>query len=172
MSDSWDERRRAQEEGYFDLLNKQAVARIAAKKGQPARPSPVTGKPMEVVSVMGVVLDRCVDSGGIWLDSGELDELLGAAKDNPASLKDFVSLVPASASGSATAAVTGGKKSPISGKPMNHDTVLDIAIDRCEESGGIWIDAGELQRLLASSHQSLGRGIKDFFAMVVGKKRA
>jgi Zn-finger nucleic acid-binding protein len=49
--------------------------------------------------------------------------------------------------------------------------VLDVKIDRCEESGGIWIDAAELQRLLSSSHQSLGRGIKDFFAMVVGKKR-
>lgn len=171
MSDSWEKRREAQEAEYFDQLNKQALARLAAKKGQPARHSPVTGKPMEVVTVMGVVVDQCVDSGGIWLDAGELDDLLSTAKENPASLQDFASLIPKASVGSTPTSVTGGKNSPVSGKPMNHDSVLDVAIDRCEESGGIWIDAAELQRLLSSSHQSLGRGIKDFFAMVVGKKR-
>jgi Zn-finger nucleic acid-binding protein len=166
MSDSWDERRRAQEDGYFDSLNKQALQRLAAKKGQPARLSPVSGKPMEVVTVMGVVLDRCVDSGGLWLDSGELEQLLEASKNSSASLKDFINLAPALSS---SAVVTGGKPSPISGKPMNQDKVLGVAIDRCPQSGGVWLDAAELQRLLDSSHQSLTSGIKDFFALVLGK---
>jgi len=121
MSDSWDERRRAQEEGYFDNLNKQALARLAAKKGQPARPSPATGKPMELVTVMNVVIDRCVDSGGLWLDAGELEQLMEAAKRSSASLQDFINLTP-TFSGSSTA--TGGKPSPITGKPMNQDKVL------------------------------------------------
>jgi Zn-finger nucleic acid-binding protein len=167
MSDSWDERRRAQEEGYFDTLNKQALARMAAKKGQPARPSPASGKPMEVVTVMGVVVDRCVDSGGLWLDAGELEQLMEAAKNSSASLKDFIALAP---SLSATAAVTGGKPSPITGKPMNQDKVLGVAIDRCPDSGGIWLDASELQRLVESSHQTLTSGIRDFFAQILGQK--
>jgi Zn-finger nucleic acid-binding protein len=167
MSDSWDERRRAQEEGYFDNLNKQTLARLAAKKGQPARSSPVSGKPMELVTVMGVVVDRCVDSGGLWLDAGELEQLMEAAKNSSASLKDFIELAPAL---SKTAPVTGGKPSPITGKPMNQDKVLGVTIDRCADSGGIWLDASELHRLIESSHQTLASGIRDFFAQVLGKK--
>jgi Zn-finger nucleic acid-binding protein len=167
MSDSWDDRRRAQEDGYFDNLNKQALARLATKKGQPARPSPATGKPMEVVTVMGVVLDRCVDSGGLWLDSGELEQLVEASKSSSASLNDFIKSAPSLAD---TPSVTGGKTSPISGKPMNQDKVMGVSIDRCGESGGVWLDGSELKRLLDSSHQTLTSGIKDFFAMVFGKK--
>ncbi len=167
MSDSWDERRRAQEEGYFDSLNKQALQRLAAKKGQPARPSPATGKPMEVVTVMGVVVDRCADSGGLWLDAGELEQLLETAKSSSASLKDFIDLAPALSS---STTITGGRASPITGKPMNQDKVLGVAIDRCPASGGIWLDATELQRLLDSSHQTLASGIRDFLTQVLGKK--
>ena len=170
MNDSWDERRRAQEEGYFDTLNKQALARLASKKGEPARLSPVTGNPMEVVTVMGVVLDRCVDSGGIWLDAGELDQLLTVSKENPASLDDFIRLVPELKPGQISQGVTGGKNSPVTGKPMNQEKILDVAIDRCGDSGGIWLDAAELQRLLQSSHQTLKQGIRDFFALVMGRK--
>lgn len=167
MSDSWDERRLAQEDGYFDNLNKQALARLAEKKGQPARPSPATGKPMEVVTVMGVVLDRCVDSGGLWLDAGELEQLVEASKNSSASLNDFIKSAPA-LSGEST--VTGGKSSPVSGKPMNQDKVMGVSIDRCGDSGGIWLDGSELKRLLDSSHQTLTSGIKDFFALVLGRK--
>jgi Zn-finger nucleic acid-binding protein len=167
MSDSWDERRRAQEEGYFETLNKQALARLATKKGQPSRPSPATGKPMEVITVMGIVIDRCVDSGGLWFDAGELEQLIDAAKDSSSSLKDFIALTPAI---SGAGSVIGGKPSPVTGKPMNQDKVLGVAIDRCPESGGVWLDASELQRLLDSSHQTLTSGIKDFFALVLGKR--
>jgi Zn-finger nucleic acid-binding protein len=170
MSDAWDERRRGQEDGYFDALNKQALARLASKKGQPARVSPVTGKPMEVVTVMGVVLDRCVDSGGLWLDAGELDQMLTISKENPASLEDFIRLVPETKPGATPHSVTGGRNSPVTGKPMNQDKILDISIDRCGDSGGVWLDAAELQRLLQSSHQTLKQGIRDFIALVMGKK--
>jgi Zn-finger nucleic acid-binding protein len=167
MSDAWDERRKAQEESYFESLNKQALERLAAKKQQPARPSPVTGMPMEVVTVMGTVIDRCVVSGGIWLDAGELEQLLVASKDNTASLEDFINLVPSLTPSNEP--VTGGKNSPITGKPMNQEKILGVSIDKCAESGGIWLDASELQRLLNSSHQSLSSGIKDFFALVLGR---
>jgi Zn-finger nucleic acid-binding protein len=122
---------------------------------------------MEVVTVMGVVVDRCTESGGLWLDAGELEQLMEAFKNSTASLKDFLAFAPALLS---TASVTGGKPSPITGKPMNQDKVLGVAIDRCPDSGGIWLDAAELQRLIDSSHQTLGSGIKDFFAQVLGKK--
>jgi hypothetical protein len=40
MSDSWDDRRRAQEDSFFEDLNRKALSRLAAKKGGAARISP------------------------------------------------------------------------------------------------------------------------------------
>ncbi|MEY4699918.1 MAG: Transcription factor zinc-finger [Pseudomonadota bacterium] len=168
MSDTWDERRRAQEDGYFENLNKQALSRLAAKQGTPARKSPVTGKPMEHLAVMGVVIDRCVDSGGVWLDAGELTHILEAAKDSSASLGDFISAMPALIPQSS--AVTEGLKSPITEKPMNVEQVLGVTVALCAESGGVWLDATELDKLIKSSHQTLSSGVKEFFRLLLGKK--
>jgi Zn-finger nucleic acid-binding protein len=151
MSDSWDDRRRAQEDGYFDALNKQALARLAAKQGKPALKSPVSGNPMELVTVAGVVIDRCVDSGGVWFDSGELARLLETAKTNPLALKEAASLLPTgtnSSQGSAT-----GYNSPVSGKPMSRQASLGIHVYQCGDSGGTWVEGAELQRLMASVTQ-------------------
>ena len=35
---------------------------------------------MEQVALHGVVIDRCNTSGGIWLDAGELEQLIEASK--------------------------------------------------------------------------------------------
>ena len=91
MSDSWDERRKAQEDGYFDKVNKEALARLAKRNADAARISPVSGKPMEQVTIMGVVADRCVESGGIWLDAGELEQILKNAHEAPGSFAGFFS---------------------------------------------------------------------------------
>jgi Zn-finger nucleic acid-binding protein len=167
-NDSWDDRRRAQEEGYFARANKEALARLARKQEGPERPSPVTGKPMQPITVLGVVLDRCSESGGLWFDSGELEQVLAAMKDSTASLQDFLGTLPP-LSADATVA-SEGLPSPINGSPMQHDKVLGIAVYRCSESGGIWIDARELDDLIKSSHQSLKSSVMDFFSMVLGRK--
>jgi|GEM_PF-717313 len=168
MSDSWDERRRAQEEGYFDNLNKQALARLADKKGQPVRKSPITAKPMEQIAVMGVVVDRCVDSGGLWLDAGELKIILQAAKDSTASLQDFIKAAPTLKPTQVVS--TEGLRSPVADKVMNEEKILGITVRKCPVSGGIWLDARELEQMIKSSDRSLTSGIKDFFALALGKK--
>jgi hypothetical protein len=78
MTDAFDERRKAQEESYFDKENKRKLEDLAKRT---ERLSPITGKPMVQEEIMGVTIDRCVDSGGIWLDAGELEELLGKSKE-------------------------------------------------------------------------------------------
>lgn len=75
MNDSWDKLRRAKEDEYFDKENKNALKRIRADDSKP-RLSPITGDPMEQVLIDGVTVDRCKTSGGIWLDAGELEEIL------------------------------------------------------------------------------------------------
>ncbi|RME58502.1 MAG: hypothetical protein D6780_06615 [Candidatus Dadabacteria bacterium] len=74
MEDIWKKREKAKEEEYFRKLNEKALERIRARSK--ARLSPITGKPMETKNIMGVVVDYCPDSGGIWLDKGELEEII------------------------------------------------------------------------------------------------
>ncbi len=158
MSDSWDERRQAQEDAYFDRLNKEALARLARKQEGPTRASPATGKPMQSLVLMGVVIDVCVDSGGAWLDSGELEQLLHASKLSKASLEDFIRNLPALRP--AHVALADGQLSPITGRPLHQE--------RCP--GGIWLDARDLDHLLATSHTTLASSMLDFFSMVIGRK--
>jgi Zn-finger nucleic acid-binding protein len=167
MSDSWDDRRRAQEDGYFEKVNKESLARLARKK-QEARLSPVTRKSMEQIVAFGAVLDRCTSSGGIWLDAGELEQVINAAKDSSSSLKDFIGALPQLKPHESP--VSEGLPSPIDGKPMKVDKVLGISIAKCESSGGVWLDARELDRLVTSSHQSLASSIKDFFKLATGTR--
>lgn len=93
MSDSWDDRRKAQEESYFDKVNKQALERLAQKKQEAPRMSPVSGKPMEQICAVGVVLDRCVETGGIWFDAGELEQVATNLTAHPEKLPEFLSLI-------------------------------------------------------------------------------
>jgi len=81
-TDSWDDRRRVQEEQFFAKQNAEALARLKLRQdsSKKERLSPISGKPMEQVTLMGVVIDRCQESGGIWLDNGELEQILEASK--------------------------------------------------------------------------------------------
>ena len=81
MSDSWDDMRKAKEEAFFKKQNDEAVQRLKARENEEPRLSPISGKPMEQVTYMGVVIDRCKESGGVWLDKGELDEIMRTIKD-------------------------------------------------------------------------------------------
>ena len=67
--------RSAHEEEYFQKKNTEALARIAEQKER-ERLSPVAKVPMVQETIMGVVVDRCPQSGGIWLDKGELEQIL------------------------------------------------------------------------------------------------
>jgi Zn-finger nucleic acid-binding protein len=168
MTDSWDERRRAQEDTYFDKVNQESLARLSRKQAGAKRKSPVTGLPMEHIVAYGAVIDHCTTSGGVYLDSGELEQILAAAKDSSATLKDFIGALPPRKSSEVV--VSEDLPSPDTGKPMKVEKILGISVGRCEQTGGIWLDARELDRLTASAHQSLASSVKDFFALVLGQK--
>ena len=96
MSNSWDEMKRAKEDMYFEEQNKKALERIKERQGGKKRLSPVTGEPMEELTFMGVNVDRCPKSGGIWLDAGELEEILKNSKDtekNKGWIDNFLSFI-------------------------------------------------------------------------------
>jgi hypothetical protein len=42
-------------------------------------------------------------------------------------------------------------KSPITGEAMISETIQGVVVDRCPTSGGIWLDKGELEHIIAHS---------------------
>ena len=87
-SDAWDERRKAQEEEFFKKQNEAALQRIQEREDEKPRLSPISGKPMDQVTYMGVIIDKCSESGGIWLDAGELEQIIDAFHKHDGDDKD------------------------------------------------------------------------------------
>ena len=86
-------------------------------------------------------IDRCFKCQGIWLDSGELEFLLGTETGN-----EYVKTMKM--------AVTSekDKKCPICSVKMAKMTIgfQDILFDRCRDHG-IWFDRGELEKILSEN---------------------
>ena len=95
MNDSWDDMRRAKEEQYFQKENEAALKRLTEENRKKPRLSPITGKPMKQVTMMGVNIDQCEESGGIWLDQGELEALVTASQkqSSPGFIQGLISSV-------------------------------------------------------------------------------
>ena len=82
MNDAWDEMKQAKEDEYFYRQEKEALARLNAKKNaEKAKLSPIDGKPLTQLNVGGVIIDKCESTGGVWLDAGELEQLLSHAQN-------------------------------------------------------------------------------------------
>lgn len=92
MNDVWDEKRKAAEEQYFQKQNEAALERLKHRE-ELVRKSPITGKPMEQMTLMGITVDRCVDTGGMWFDAGELDELIKHVRNENTNAAGFLSKI-------------------------------------------------------------------------------
>lgn len=88
------------------------------------------------VTKRGVEVDRCPSCKGIWLDKGEIFYFFKEPKALTAALR-----------AAASDGQPGDLLSPKSGKPMKRIRVFDLELDLCSSTGGIWLDAGELETL-------------------------
>ncbi|MGC9444614.1 MAG: zf-TFIIB domain-containing protein [Candidatus Methanospirareceae archaeon] len=97
----------------------------------------------EAVEVRGpdVVIDVCPTCGGIWLDSGELNRLLGDRK-----LSQYLSKHIGTQSKSQLVC-------PACGWLMDIETAEDVDVDVCLNCGGVWLDSDELEKLRAISKE-------------------
>lgn len=85
MSDSFDERRKGLEEEYFHRKNKEAIEKMRAKMQVAAEAKAAgissmqcprcDGGKLTETKIENVSIDRCDKCGGVWLDSGELEQL-------------------------------------------------------------------------------------------------
>jgi uncharacterized protein len=83
MSEIFDERRRALEEEYIrrheretlDKLRERLRTEAEAAGKEHARQCPLGHGALTEVRHEEVVIDRCDNCGGVWLDAGELEQL-------------------------------------------------------------------------------------------------
>ena len=102
-------------------------------------------EPMIVLELKVVEIDYCLNCRGIWLDSGELELLIGNDEETKEFLSSFV----------VDNLTTERKvKCPICSKKMEKILVGDednVRIDKCRNNDGIWFDSGELEQVLKMS---------------------
>ncbi|NQT77141.1 MAG: zf-TFIIB domain-containing protein [Bacteroidetes bacterium] len=128
--------------------------------------SPLSREPMLVLELAGVEIDYCPESGGIWLDAGELealfedrdaaDELISSLTADPISREKKV-------------------RCPICRKKMEKVLVENkVLIDRCRKGHGLWFDEGELIEVLGLEQKGGGGKVigllKEMFANHINKE--
>ena len=94
-------------------------------------------QPMLTFELDRVEVDNCSHCGGIWLDSGELEILLGSEKEKD----DLLQVLLSEHSQGENI-----RKCPICGKKMRKVIVRDhkTLLDQCAQGHGLWFDKGEL----------------------------
>src|SRR5687767_1799318 len=84
MGDSFDDRRRGLEEEYFHRKNKEAIEKLREKMkvseeaksaGTSSMKCPRCDGTLQESKIDEVSIDTCEKCGGVWLDSGELEQL-------------------------------------------------------------------------------------------------
>ncbi len=84
MADIFDDRRKGLEEEYFHRQNKEAIEKLRAKMavaeqakaaGTSSMKCPRCDGKLEESKFEDVSIDTCDKCGGVWLDSGELEQL-------------------------------------------------------------------------------------------------
>ncbi len=98
--------------------------------------------PMIVLELAEVEIDYCPDCGGIWLDSGELELLLGNSEKAMKLLNLFAE---------DKVSKEEKLKCPICSRKMKKVLVGEeeqILIDQCKNNHGLWFDKGELYDIL------------------------
>lgn len=80
MSNSWNGREKALEDGYFNQRDKELIAKMRAKTSVAEHPKgydcPKCSGKLQTGNFEKVQVDICDQCGGVWLDAGETNQLL------------------------------------------------------------------------------------------------
>jgi hypothetical protein len=123
---------------------------------------PVCKNAMITLELADVEIDHCTDCGGIWLDAGELELLLGSSQHTKQMLDSFRIY---------SESAEKPRKCPICDKKMKKIIVGSskpiLLIDRCPKKDGLWFDKGELQDILnrakLDKHNKVQKLLADMF---------
>ncbi len=123
---------------------------------------------MIVLESRHVEIDYCHECGGIWLDDGELELLLGELSSQTEKITAFWDLISASEKQSSDST---GRPCPVCRKKMTCFRAKgDLELDKCPSGHGIWFDRDELRALShALSGDPIAGFIGDLFPSSAGK---
>jgi Zn-finger nucleic acid-binding protein len=111
---------------------------------------------MVIFELEGIEIDHCVECGGTWLDSGEL-ELIA----------EFEGVEPGNLSNALRAEKTGihsTRRCPRCNKKMDSFCLENsIELERCPYGHGLWLDKGELQAVVATFREGEEGIVAKFF---------
>ena len=126
---------------------------------------PVCENAMITLELEDVEIDHCTDCGGIWLDAGELELLLG----NPQQAEQLLDSFKIDSSSAEKP-----RKCPICLKKMQKIIVglstPPLLLDKCSKGDGLWFDKGELQDILNTAQLDKDNKIQELLADMFGSK--
>lgn len=118
---------------------------------------PACDKALILFDCMDTELDYCHVCKGLWLDSGELEDIIlrtGARTGDP--LVDFLEADTPRPAGKLL--LCPRCDSEMAEIIKNCADGQQLVVDRCRKGHGIWFDANELQKLLGSFPPECGTG--------------
>jgi hypothetical protein len=123
---------------------------------------PVCKNAMITLELAEVEIDHCIECGGIWLDAGELEMLLGEAERSKQLLHSF-KIDPN--------CTEKPRKCPICDKKMQKIIVGKapaLLIDKCGKGDGLWFDKSELSGIIDKAHLDKDNKIQQLLAEMFG----
>ena len=122
--------------------------------GDPPRPCPVCGTPLRALPLGTTVALACTTCGGAWLRGHHLDTELDARVPDATWLEGFLAAAPPESghAGDTPRACPdcAGALHPLRWQgPAGAEPVAQpVVVERCPSACGIWVDAGEIDRLV------------------------
>lgn len=127
---------------------------------------PVCDNAMITLELAEVEVDYCVACGGIWLDAGELEMLLGDPEKAAKLLDSFHTDKHCNEK---------PRKCPICLKKMEKVLVgastPPLRIDKCRRGDGLWFDTGELQDIINRAQLDSDNKIRKLLADMFGQEQ-
>lgn len=124
---------------------------------------PVCKNVMITLELADVEIDHCIECGGIWLDAGELELLLG----EPEKAKQLLDAFKLDSTSSEKP-----RKCPICRKKMQKIIVGStrpiLLIDKCRRGDGLWFDQGELEDIVSRAELDKDNKIQKLLADMFG----
>ncbi|MBN1807385.1 MAG: zf-TFIIB domain-containing protein [Sedimentisphaerales bacterium] len=127
---------------------------------------PVCKNAMITLELQEVEIDYCIDCGGIWLDAGELEILLGE-HEKAKNLLDSFKIDSGSTEKT--------RKCPICRKKMQKVIVGSskpvLLIDKCHKADGLWFDKGELHDIFERANLDKDNKIQKLLNDMFGQNK-
>ncbi len=117
-------------------------------------------EPLVAFEFEGVEIDRCVGCAGTWLDAGELETIAERAGVEPGPLSAAVD--DAAGRARRTDLKCPRCRHRMQGIQMGQEPPVEI--DRCRYADGLWFDAGEMEKVIASFAEGEEGAVAHFFA--------